>query len=394
MHRKKFLAAGMILILILISSFAYAQLLPEDPTKGSRLFVSKGCVRCHAFKGEGGKIGPDFGRIDLGNTQLDMVAKLLNHIPSMNVGMQRGKMIKPNLTGQEFTEISAYLYFLKFFDEAGDATRGRSIFNEKGCSTCHPLSGKGKENEPGLDQFPQDISPVFLTQSIWNHGPAMIAHMVTLGMKWPVFDGTEMMDLLEYIKLNARGGREKAFITPGNPKEGRQVFAAKGCIKCHAVRGEGGKEAEDLGKRAKTFYKSLTQIASIIWNKGPVVLGKMSQTQIGIPKFTSKEMADLIAYLYFLHFIDEPGNPIHGRRAFSELGCAKCHGLDGKPGEQMAISLSKYQKVGSPMEIVAGIWNHSAEIEKAMREKGISWPRFKKGELADLLEFIRTSGKK
>jgi hypothetical protein len=60
----------------------------------------------------------------------------------------------------------------------------------------------------------------------------------------------------------------------------------------------------------------------------------------------------------------------------------------------MAISLSKYQKVGSPMEIVAGIWNHSAEIEKAMREKGISWPRFKKGELADLLEFIRTSGKK
>jgi ClpP class serine protease len=45
------------------------------------------------------------------------------------------------------------------------------------------------------------------------------------------------------------------------------------------------------------------------------------------------------------------------------------------------------------MEIVAGIWNHSTEIEKAMREKGISWPRFKKGELADLLEFIRAPKK-
>jgi hypothetical protein len=32
-------------------------------------------------------------------------------------------------------------------------------------------------------------------------------------------------------------------------------------------------------------------------------------------------------------------------------------------------------------------------LEKAMKGKGISWPRFKKGELADLLEFIRTPKK-
>jgi len=393
MCRKKILVTGIILILILTGSLTFAQLLPEDPTKGSRLFVNKGCVRCHALKGDGGKVGPDFGRVDLGNTQLELAAKLWNHIPSMNVGMERARMIKPNMTGQEFTEISAYLYFLKFFDEPGDATRGKFIFNEKGCSSCHLLSGKGKEGEPGLDQFPQNISPVFLTQSIWNHGPVMIAHMVKLGMKWPIFEGSEMMDLLEYIKLNTKGVKETAFITPGNSREGKQVFAAKGCIKCHAVRGEGGKEAEDLGKRAKTFYKSLTQIASIMWNKGPAVLGKMSQTQIGIPKFTPKEMADLIAYLYFLHFIDEPGNPINGKKIFSESGCSKCHGVDGKPGELMTISLSKYQKAGNPMDIVASIWNHSTEIEKAMREKGISWPRFKKGELADLLEFIRTPKK-
>jgi hypothetical protein len=46
------------------------------------------------------------------------------------------------------------------------------------------------------------------------------------------------------------------------------------------------------------------------------------------------------------------------------------------------------------MEIVASLWNHSTGIEKAMKEKGISWPRFKKGELADLLEFIRASKNK
>jgi cytochrome c2 len=393
MSRKKISVIGVATLLV-AGSFAFAQLLPRDPTKGARLFVSKGCVRCHALRGEGGKIGPDFGRVDLGETQLDLAAKLWNHIPSMIAGMERARIIKPSLTGEELTEISAYLYFFKFFDEPGNPTRGRYLFNEKGCNSCHPLSGKGKEGEPGLDQFPQNISPIFLSQAIWNHGPVMIASMVKLGMKWPVFDGTEMMDLLEYIKINAKGPKETAFITPGNPREGRQVFVSKGCMKCHAVRGEGGKGGGDFGKRAKVFYKSLTQIASLMWNKGPTVIAKMAQTQSGIPKFTPKEMADLIAYLYFLHFIDEPGNPMNGKKVFSELGCSKCHGLDGKRGELMTISLSKYQKAASPMDIVAGIWDHSSEIEKAMKERGIPWPRFKKGELADLLEFIRTPKKK
>jgi cytochrome c len=222
----------------------------------------------------------------------------------------------------------------------------------------------------------------------------MIAQMVKLGMKWPLFEGMEMMDLLEYIKTNAKGPKEMAFITPGNPREGKRVFAAKGCLRCHAIRGEGGKEAEDLGKRAKVFYKSLTQIASIMWNKGPTVLARMSQTQSGLPKFMPKEMADLIAYLYFLHFVDEPGNPVSGRKVFTDVGCSKCHSLDGKPGEYMNIDLSKYQKAANPMDIVADLWNHGGEIEKAMKEKKMSWPRFKAGELSALLEYIRSPRKK
>jgi cytochrome c len=381
-------------VILLIASPLFAQPLPEDPAKGARLFVSKGCVKCHALKGEGGKSGPDFGRVDLGDTRLEMAAKLWNHLPSMIMGIERVKMVRPNLNGQEFTEISAYLYFLKFFDEPGNPSQGRSLFNEKGCGVCHPPSGKGKEGEPGLDEFPQNITPVFLSQVIWNHGPNMIAQMVRLGMKWPEFHGTEMMDLLEYIKGNAKGAKETAFITPGNPKEGKRVFSSKGCIKCHAVRGEGGKGGEDLGKRAKAFYKSLTQIASSMWNKGPVVLARMAQTPPGLPKFTSKEMADLIAHLYFLNFIDEPGNPVNGGKVFSEQGCIRCHGTEGKRGEWMQIDLSKYQGTANPMEIVAAMWNHSPHIEKAIREKGVSWPQLKKGEMVDLLEYIRTPKKR
>ena len=385
---------GVVITIFWICSTGFAQtLLPDDPTKGARLFVNKGCVKCHALKGEGGKIGPDFGKIDLGDTEFELASKMLNHLPPMVSGMERARLARPALKGEDLIEIAGYLYFIKFFDEPGNTTRGRYLFNEKGCSNCHPLSGRGKEGEPGLDQFPQNISPVYMSEMIWNHGPVMIARMAKLGMKWPNFEGTEMMDLLEYIKTNARGPKEAAFITPGNPREGRQVFMAKGCIKCHAIRGEGGKEAEDLGKRAKLFYKSLTQIASSMWNKGPTVLAKMAQTQTGIPKFTPKEMADLLAYLYFLHFIDEPGNPGNGKKVYLEMGCAKCHGLDGKPGELMQLDLSNYQKGGNPMDVFAGVWNHSREMEKALKENKIPWARFKKGELGDLLEFMRSPKK-
>ncbi len=394
MARKSIVSAIVTLASLFICSLGIAQmLLPEDPTKGARLFSSKGCVKCHALKGEGGRGGPDLGKIDLGDTQLELASRLTNHIPSMVQGMERAKLARPTLTGDEITEISAYLYLLKFFDEPGNPTQGKFLFGEKGCGNCHPTSGKGKEGAPGLDQFPQNISPIFLSQAIWNHGPDMIAQMVKLGMKWPEFRGTEMMDLLEYIRANAKGAREVAYVTPGNPKQGKLLFAQKGCIKCHAIRGEGGTGGEDLGKRAKTFYRSLTQIASSMWNKGPTVLAKMAQSQSGIPKFSPKEMADLLTYLYFLHFIDEPGNVANGKKDCQELGCSKCHSADGIRGEFMQIDLSKYQKAANPMEVVAGLWNHSSEIEKAMKEKGIYWPRFKKGELSDLLEFVRNAKK-
>ena len=393
MIKRNTLIGGVAIFLsFVLCRIPFAQtLLPEDPTKGARLFASKGCAKCHALKGEGGRGGPDLGKVDLGDSQLELATRLLNHIPSMTQELERTRVLKPSLTGDELTEISAYLYFLRFFDEPGTASQGRYIFQEKGCHLCHPLSGKGREDAPGLDQFPQNISPIFLSQTIWNHGSDMIARMVKLGITWPSFRGTEMMDLLEYIKMSAKGPRESALIAPGNPRQGRLVFVNKWCIRCHSVGGEGGKSADDLGKKAKVFYTSLTQIVSIMWDKGPLVLAKMGQTQAGIPRFTSKEMADLLSYLYFLHFIDAPGNSKRGEKVFSEWGCVRCHSVNGKRGELMQLGLSKYQKVANPIEMVAGIWNHSTAIGKAMRDKGIPWPRFKKEDLADLLEFVKTA---
>ncbi len=120
-----------------------------------------------------------------------------------------------------------------------------------------------------------------------------------------------------------------------------------------------------------------------------MILFTIAPMQGGVPRFTAKEMADLLAYLYFLHYTDKPGDASRGKKLFSDIGCAQCHGLDGKRGTLMYIDLSKYRN--SPAtEIVAGIWNHSIKMREAAGEKGVSWPQIKKGEMADLLEFIRT----
>jgi mono/diheme cytochrome c family protein len=387
------ISKGIIIVLLFASTPAVAQILPEDPSRGGQLFVSKGCVKCHIVQGQGGKAGPDLGIIGPDSTQLELAAELWNHTPLMITSMEREGIAKPTLNGQEYTEITAYLYFLRFFDKAGDAVRGEYLFAQKGCISCHPVTGKGKDGQPGLDEFPRNASPVFLSQAMWNHSLPMMARMLRSGKTWPNFNGTEMMDTLAYIKTKAMGTEEPSFFKPGNPGEGRVVFNAKGCSKCHTVHGEGAKNGIDLGKRAESFYTSLTQIASSMWNKAPEMLLYTIAPQGEVPRFTSKEMTDLLAYLYFLHYTDEPGDASRGKKLFSAIGCAQCHGLDGKRGTLMYIDLSKYRN-SPPTDIVASIWNHSIKMREATEAKGVSWPQFKKGEMADLLEFIRTPVKK
>ncbi len=388
------LVNGMIMILLFAASSVVAQILPEDPSRGAQLFVSKGCVKCHAVQGKGGKTGPDLGIIGPDSSQLELAAEIWNHTPSMTASMEHEGIAKPALTGQEFTDITAYLYFLRFFDKAGDAATGEYLFSQKGCSSCHLVEGRAKDGGPGLDEFPRNASPVFLCQAIWNHSLKMMARMVRTGTSWPNFNGTEMMDTLAYIQTKATGTEEPVYLKPGSPAEGRTVFNAKGCTKCHSVHGEGAKNGIDLGKRAESFYTSLTQIASSMWNKAPeMLLFTIAPMRTEVPQFTAKEMTDVLAYLYFLHYSDEPGDAKRGKKLFSAIGCAQCHGLEGKRGTLMYIDLSKYQN-SQPTEIVASIWNHSLKMREATGKQGVSWPQFKKGEMADLLEYIRTPRKK
>ncbi len=121
--------------------------------------------------------------------RLDLAAEIWNHTPSMIAGMEQEGITKPTLTGQEFTEITAYLYFLRFFDKPGDAAQGNTSSTQKGCNSCHRVSGRGKDGGPGLDEFPRNASPVFMSQAMWNHSLRMMARMVRSGKSGPILNG-------------------------------------------------------------------------------------------------------------------------------------------------------------------------------------------------------------
>ncbi|RMF83613.1 MAG: hypothetical protein D6736_21160, partial [Nitrospinota bacterium] len=167
--------------------------LPENPLQGRQLLITKGCLDCHPILGEGGKIGPDLGKRGFNLTLLQVIGVLWNHAPTMVEKTQERKIPWPRFTVAEMSDLIAFLYYMDYYfsylEEPGDAGRGAKVFAEKRCTTCHSLQGQGGNIAPPLDQVSKYVSPIFIAQAMWNHGPAMAEKMKSLGIPAPQFQG-------------------------------------------------------------------------------------------------------------------------------------------------------------------------------------------------------------
>lgn len=172
-----------------------------NPQAGREVYVKKGCGSCHAIKGVGGKGGPDLGRAPTKHRTMSQYAGVLwNHAPAMREAMQkRGIPWKP-FEGPEMADLIAYLSSIQMLDDPGDPKKGERLFTEKGCASCHRIRG------PELAQWQRYASPVLWAEVMWRHGPEMQERMAKLGQPWPRFTGTEMADLVAYIRSITRSG--------------------------------------------------------------------------------------------------------------------------------------------------------------------------------------------
>lgn len=183
---------------------------------------------------------------------------------------------------------------------------------------------------------------------------------------------------------------------PANPMAGRIVFEEKGCINCHAIDGYGGDTGPDLGQ--DQFFGGFYDLASRLWNHAPAMIVKAGFREADWSMLTTKEVDELIAYLFYMRYLGEPGNISKGKQLIKSKGCLNCHTIDDE-GETSGIPLDRLKAFASPLYVAQVIWNHGPEMQEQMKAMGIQSPTFEDESITHISAYLRefsrgTSGRR
>jgi mono/diheme cytochrome c family protein len=357
--------------------------LKGDPLEGRKIFIEKNCVVCHSILGAGGTLGPDLAKVGKRRSFFELAGLFLGHSPKMIESMEERGLEWPTFTADEMANLFAYLYYINYFDEPGSFERGEKIFKSKGCSKCHSVGGKGGRIGSPLDRFANHMSPIFLAEEMWNTSTKMVKMMKEMNIPIPTLEDNDLADILAYIRgMAVVEELNRQYLPPGDPRKGEKLFRKKSCSACHTVSGEGGKRGPDLER--KGLNRSVSEVAGIMWNHAVKMKSEMESAGIPFPRFKGREMADLIAYLYFIHYFEERGDPEKGAIVFKEKGCVRCHGP-----AKIGPSLEKSPSLESPFHFAASMWNHIPTMRVLAEEKLIPWPQFRGEDMKNLVTYLR-----
>lgn len=171
----------------------------------------------------------------------------------------------------------------------GDAQRGAALFAAKECAGCHHPRG-----EPGVGPAIEDVRRLQgafeLAGRLWNHAPAMFTASGQRGLLWPQIDPREMADLMAYLQADPARDPEPDLT------RGETTLVRKGCLKCHSLRGEGGRIGPDLGQR-RAVYDSAVGWAAAMWVHTPRMASKAREMGVSYPRFQDRELGNLVGYL-------------------------------------------------------------------------------------------------
>jgi len=180
-----------------------------DPANGKKLAKEKKCMHCHAFRGVGGTLGPDFAELNLNYSVTQIAGKMWNHGPKMWEAMKSEGITFPVFKKGEMADIIAYIYGLTLEDVPGDADEGKKIVTDMGCLSCHSLQGQGADIASDLAALGKMDSPLHMITAMWNHAPAMQEKFLEKDLQWPVFNGEDMANLYAYLNSLAQSGIQK-----------------------------------------------------------------------------------------------------------------------------------------------------------------------------------------
>jgi len=374
-----------VVLLVMPSAMADdARSLPEDPLSAARVFEKKSCVRCHQIDVRWNTYGPDLSKVPLSNNLFDIVGRMWNAAPVMTTKMRDLDIEFPKTSAAELINLIAFIgvyqsYLINYGREA-DAKVGGRLFGQKRCASCHSFSPEANTIGPNLQKYRGTSSPLDILKAMWLHSENMSRAGKHAGIPWPRFERGEIRDLLAFLSTgteNDSGNNEPRYLNPGNPRSGEQLFKTFRCDDCHAVYGVGGTAAPDLGTLLAGKQLDMYLVIESLWNHSPKMWASFAQMKRTRPQLSTQDMADLLAYLYFINFEPLNTDTTHGRELFNVRSCSSCHGTG-----------SRSIPVTNREELLAGFWNNVPEMLEASRQQGTEWPRLAPGELSAIIDYM------
>jgi mono/diheme cytochrome c family protein len=359
----------------LCAASLYAADVSADSTRGAQVFELQGCINCHALNGVGPAIGPDLGRIaDRGFTPASLAATMWNHAPAMWGETRLRSVARPALDEQQAADLFAFFYSLRFFEEPGDAARGKMLFTSKKCAVCHGLTTTKTSDAEPVTQWKDPGDPLALVETMWNHSTTMRAQMTQRKIRLPQLSGQDLADLLVYVRSVQGVARRGGVFHSGSPEEGAALFKSKTCAGCH----DAGTGFFSIGIR----HETLTDVAADMWNHG-LDMSLRGQT------FEPGQMRAIAAYIWSRRLIEGDSTVHSGSNVFVTKKCSVCHD-DAASG---APSLTTKGEFISSATMVSVLTRHGPAMLDQMRAKHLAWPHFSEGEMADLISYlnVRTS---
>lgn len=264
--------------------------------------------------------------------------------------------------------------------------KGRIVFEQKGCATCHSINFNYAQIGPSLGTDNSYGRPLSLASTMWNHLPKMLLQINELGIQFPKFSKTEFSELMAYLfYLNYLG-------EPGNTYQGKDLISEKKCTICHSIGAKGGSVGPPFDSFQK--YNSPVFLAQALWNHGPAMDSELKKAGLSRPTFEKNDLSDLNAYIRIASqnsstskIFMSPGNPQKGGVLFQEKGCVNCHAINGSGGNT-GPDLAEKDWGYSVSEIAGILLNHSLPMYDYMETNQLDWPQFQDNELADIISFL------
>jgi len=224
--------------------------------RGREIFYDRGCRGCHKVEGkERKKVGPPIRKIGE-KVRTDWLYRWLRNPRGY---LPKTRMPDFSFSAQEAADITLLLVPREGAPAgvvSGSSERGRLLFSETRCVTCHAVEGKGGDIGPDLAKVGSKLRPEWLLK--WLRNP----HEVVPATLMPIvnFAEADVRDLAaflmgEYVDLDLQedqAARDLAAVAKGNVRNGKALIEKYGCTGCHEIegvedRGENGSELTRIG---------------------------------------------------------------------------------------------------------------------------------------------------